>query len=209
MRSVLIPSMLTLLGGLVMTTADAADRPLRLSWAKNILTVEGDHLPGKKVEIWYLEAYCRDGSTDRVWGETTIGHKTELVSISKDHLEVILRCTLNDGVTVDHTIRTGNDAVSFELTAHNPTKVASRALGATLRAGRCIYRPHTKNVSRQVVRVPRRQIGSVAHSALGHKSPLCSGASLGPQRGESQRCQSAAAQRRHSQQRPHRLLFRR
>jgi hypothetical protein len=127
MRSALISSMLFLLGGFAMTDANAADRPLRLSWQKNILTVEGDHLPSKKVEICYLEAYCRDGSTDRVWGETTIGHKTELVSISKDRLELKLRCTLTDGVTVDHTIRTGNDAVSFELKAHNPTKVASRA----------------------------------------------------------------------------------
>lgn len=39
--------------------------PLELSWAKNVLTIHGEHLPGGAIKIWYLEAYCRPGSSHR------------------------------------------------------------------------------------------------------------------------------------------------
>lgn len=100
---------------------------LTISWKKNILTITGDHLPGKSMEVWYLEAYCRPGSTDRVWGETVIGHETQLLSISPDRKKIRLRCTLKDGVIVDHAITAGSDEVDFQITAHNPTKETSQA----------------------------------------------------------------------------------
>lgn len=100
---------------------------LTLSWEKNMLTVYGEHLPGGEVKTWYLEAYCRPGSTDRVWNETVIGHTTELVSINDAKTEIKLRCTLKDGVIVDHKITAGDDAVSFRVTAHNPTDKPSLA----------------------------------------------------------------------------------
>ena len=47
-----------------LTTASAApERALTLSWDKEILTVHGNHLPGGLLEIWYIEAFCRPGST--------------------------------------------------------------------------------------------------------------------------------------------------
>lgn len=116
--------LLSLLGG----TARAADAPpLRLAWDKDILTIHGDHLPGKDVRIRYLEAYCRPGSTDREWGETCIGHKTRLVSADKDGRKLALACKLNDGVEVNHEIAVVDDGVTFDLVAHNPTDTASEA----------------------------------------------------------------------------------
>lgn len=107
---------------------DAADKsPLRLSWSKNMLTIRGDHLPGKQVDVWYIEAYCRPDSTDRDWRRTTIGHKTELVSAKKDGSQLKLRCTLNDRVIVDHTIAVVSNGVSFQVKAKNPMKKASLA----------------------------------------------------------------------------------
>jgi hypothetical protein len=100
---------------------------LKLSWDKNILTITGAKVPGGEVKIWYLEAYCRPGSTDRDWRETVIGHKTELVSAGADGRSLKLRCTLKDGVVVDHRITAKGDAVDFRLTARNPTKEASQA----------------------------------------------------------------------------------
>jgi hypothetical protein len=108
----------------------AAEEPaagLRLAWEKNMLTIRGDHLPGKEVSVWYIEAYCRPGSTDRDWRETTIGHRTELVSAAEDGKRLELKCTLNDGVVVTHKISTADDGVDFRLTAHNPTNTASLA----------------------------------------------------------------------------------
>ena len=107
----------------------AADKQsdFRIHWEKNTLTISGEHLPGKEMRIHYLEAYCRPGSTDRVWGKTTIGHKTELVSADKAGKQIKLQCTLNDGVVVTHEIRATEDGVEFDLVATNPTKKASLA----------------------------------------------------------------------------------
>lgn len=99
--------------------------PLKLSWKENVLTVHGEHIPGGDVRIWYLEAYCRPGSTDRDWYETTIGHTTRLVSAADHRME--LECRLTDGVVVKHLITSTKDSVDFRLVAENPTKEASEA----------------------------------------------------------------------------------
>ncbi|MFT6498877.1 MAG: hypothetical protein ACJAT6_001012, partial [Akkermansiaceae bacterium] len=45
---------------------------LTLSWENNILTLHAPHVPGGKIETWYLEAYCKPGSSDRDWNQTLI-----------------------------------------------------------------------------------------------------------------------------------------
>lgn len=100
---------------------------LRLSWADDMLRVEGPAIPGGPVEIWYLEAYCRPGSTDRDWHETVIPHRTELIEAAPDGRRIRLRCRLEDGVVVDHDIRAGADEVDFRLVATNPTDRPSEA----------------------------------------------------------------------------------
>jgi hypothetical protein len=130
MKSYVRPCCLVLLCVLLGTTAAQASDAgsgLRLSWKDNILTIRGDGLPGGDVKVWYLEAYCRPGSTDRDWRETTIGHTTELLSAGDDAKQLTLRCTLRDGVIVTHDIRAGLDAVDFRLKAHNPTDTPSQA----------------------------------------------------------------------------------
>ncbi|MEX1232407.1 MAG: hypothetical protein WEB58_19330 [Planctomycetaceae bacterium] len=108
-------------------TTQPASSPFRLAWEKNFLTISGDTIPGGDITVMYLEAYCRPGSTDRDWRETTIGHKTELVDASEDGKTIHLKCTLNDGVIVTHTITAVADGVQFNLVATNPTKTASLA----------------------------------------------------------------------------------
>ena len=51
--------------------------------APHWLYIEGDHLPGKSIEVNYLEAYCRAGSTEADWVKhTVILHRAELISLS-------------------------------------------------------------------------------------------------------------------------------
>src|SRR5207245_800099 len=50
---------------------------LKVAWTNNMLSISGPDIPGDKVDIWYLEAFCRSGSTRRDWRQTTIPHKTE------------------------------------------------------------------------------------------------------------------------------------
>jgi hypothetical protein len=96
---------------------------LTLDWKDNILTLHAPHIPGAKIETWYLEAYCKPGSTDRDWNETVIPHQTRLLSATPTQIK--LRCTLKDGVIVDHLIEADHDSVSFAVTAHNPTSRTS------------------------------------------------------------------------------------
>jgi hypothetical protein len=98
---------------------------LEIMWADEILTVSGEQVPGGDVRVWYLEAFCRAGSTDRDWSETVIPHATELLSAEPGQLR--LRNRLADGVVVEHEIRSTSDEVDFRLTAHNPTDYASQA----------------------------------------------------------------------------------
>jgi hypothetical protein len=100
--------------------------PLTLAWDKNFLTIRGN-FPGGEIQIMYLEAYCRPGSTDRDWGQTVIKHEAKLVSISDSGKSIRLRDKLADGVAVEHTITAGKDAVDFQVVARNPSDKASEA----------------------------------------------------------------------------------
>ena len=101
---------------------------LKLHWAKNYLTISGDHLPGGEMKIHYLEAYCRANSQTTDWSKhTVVGHKTRLVSRSADGSQLKLHCVVSDGVTVEHVITATHDEVDFQLTAHNPTAKRSEA----------------------------------------------------------------------------------
>ena len=107
--------------------AESPGRPLSLSWEHEVLTIRGNHLPGKSLEIWYLEAFCRPGSSRREWKQTVIPHTTTLIDASADGRVIKLQSRLSDGVKVDHEIRAGDDEVEFRLTATNPAAVESQA----------------------------------------------------------------------------------
>ena len=90
--------------------AVAQTRDLTLAREKNYLVIQGPHLPKGEIRINYLEAYCRPNSTTADWHDTTIGHTTELISLSADKKTMKLRCSVKDGVIVNHTIT----ATSFD-----------------------------------------------------------------------------------------------
>lgn len=99
--------------------------PISIRWESNILTVSGAKLGGREIEVLYLEAYCRAGAHEVKWDKTVIEHTTEMVSAKPTQIK--LRCTLKDGVVVDHIITAGKDEVDFRLTARNPTDKTSEA----------------------------------------------------------------------------------
>ncbi|MEY3584223.1 MAG: hypothetical protein RJA48_1306 [Verrucomicrobiota bacterium] len=107
--------------------AVAHTRDLTLAREKNYLVIQGAHLPKGEIRINYLEAYCRTNSTTADWHDTTIGHTTELISLSADKKTMKLRCTVKDGVIVNHTITASSDDVTFAISGHNPTATVSAA----------------------------------------------------------------------------------
>src|SRR5262249_40366099 len=106
----------------------AAENTLTLVREKNWLTIQGPQIPGGPIRINYLEAYCRDNSTDADWMKhTVIAHTNELISFSPDKKVLKMRDTLADGLVVEHTIEARDDEVNFRLTARNPTSKRSEA----------------------------------------------------------------------------------
>jgi hypothetical protein len=90
---------------------------LRISWTNNLLTVAAPDLPGKTLDIWYLEAFCRKGSTHQDWDKTTIPHKTTLLEADADGKRLKLLTTVKDGVEMTHVLRAGKDEIdiAYEL----------------------------------------------------------------------------------------------
>ena len=89
-------------------------------WDHHFLTVSGD-FPGGEIRINYLEAYCRAGSTDRDWRETTIPHTSRQLPSAEPGV-ILLEDRLADGVVVAHRIEVVKDGLRFSVTAHNPTE---------------------------------------------------------------------------------------
>lgn len=117
LHSALILCALCVLSWQNSVAADSSSVAFLLGWTNNLLTVSGPNLPGGKVEIWYLEAFCRKGATDRDWNKTTLPHKTQLVSAEPHHLRLLT--TVEPSVEMRHEIRARSDEVEFEFELTN------------------------------------------------------------------------------------------
>ncbi len=98
---------------------------IRIAWANGMLRIDDPRLPGRPITIHYLEAYCRAGSTDRMWEETVVRHRSDLLWAADDGTALRLRDTVDDGLVVEHAITAGTDEVRFEIVAKNPTRERS------------------------------------------------------------------------------------
>jgi hypothetical protein len=106
----------------------AAEPPLQLQREDHWLILRGPVLGTKSIRINYLEAYCRANSSDADWVKhTVIKHKSVVTERNAEGTMLKLQDTLDDGVTVEHTITAHGDEVRFALTAKNPTKRDSEA----------------------------------------------------------------------------------
>ncbi|MBL7699285.1 MAG: hypothetical protein JNK79_14060 [Chitinophagaceae bacterium] len=93
--------------------------PLTIYWENNNLTISGGNIPGNTLQINYLEDFCKSGSTNRKWNETTIPHKTELVYADENRKHIKLRTFVEGDIEVDHDIRAGEDDITFNLVLEN------------------------------------------------------------------------------------------
>jgi len=91
-----------------------------IDWKNRILTISGPGTPAP-IEVLYLEAYCRPGSTHRRWNETVIPHTSKRLDDRSDPHRIEIEDRLADGVRVHHLIRAGRDEVDFQIRLTNPT----------------------------------------------------------------------------------------
>src|SRR6185369_9948127 len=92
---------------------------LHITWEHNKLTIWGDNLRGKKINIEYLEAFCKTGSTNRLWDETKIPHETRLVSTDDNNQHITLKTIVQPDIEIKHDIRARKDEVEFNLVVRN------------------------------------------------------------------------------------------
>jgi hypothetical protein len=97
---------------------------LEISWTNNLMTVTGTNVPGGKLEIWYLEAFCRPGAHDRDWNQTTIRHKTVLLT-NENNRVLRFRTIVQPNVEVQHVVTAGADEldIRFAMTNHGNADV--------------------------------------------------------------------------------------
>ena len=107
----------SLLGWLLLCVSPL--QALTISWTNNMLTIASPTLPGGSLEVWYLEAFCRSGSTHRDWRQTTIPHRTKLLQASSDGTHLTLETKVEPTVEIVHQIRAGTDEVDFQLELRN------------------------------------------------------------------------------------------
>jgi hypothetical protein len=101
-----------------MTDLRAAN-DFKLAWQKNVLKITGDKLPGGRLEVWWLEAFCRRGSTKRPWNETTIPHTTELLSADENGQWLRLRSKVRPSVEVLQELRVVKEGIEFDFELKN------------------------------------------------------------------------------------------
>ena len=91
---------------------------LEISWTNNLLSVTGANLPGGKLDVWYLEAFCRSGAHTQAWGQTTLPHKTTLVT-NENNRVLRFRTLVQTNVEVTHVVTAGVDEIDFRFTLAN------------------------------------------------------------------------------------------
>jgi hypothetical protein len=94
---------------------------LEISWTNNLLTIAGTNLPGDKMEVWYLEAFCRSGAHDRNWGQTTVPHKTTLLT-NENNRVLRFRTMVQPEIEVTHVVTASADEIDFRFTLANRGK---------------------------------------------------------------------------------------
>lgn len=98
----------------------ASAEPLpTLSWTNNLLTVSDPRLPGGKLEIWYLEAFCRSGAWGRDWRQTTLPHKTKLIRADPEGHRLEFETSVEPSVQVRHNIQSSRDELEMSFNLKN------------------------------------------------------------------------------------------
>jgi hypothetical protein len=94
---------------------------LEISWTNNLMTVMGTNVPGGKLEVWYLEAFCRTGAHDRNWNQTTLPHKTTLLA-NENNRVLRFRTRVQPNIEVNHVVTAGTDELDIRFTMTNHGK---------------------------------------------------------------------------------------
>ncbi len=104
--------------------SEAADARFSLSWTNGVLRISSPELHAGKLEILYLEAFCRSGAHDQSWDRTKIPHRTTLLRSSAGGKRLEFETIVADKVVVRHDVLAERDSIRFSYTLKNPGQEA-------------------------------------------------------------------------------------
>jgi hypothetical protein len=90
-----------------------------LAWTNNLLTWADPRLPGGKLDIFYLEAFCLPGGHERRWDQTRLPHTTRMTRRAPDGSGLSFETKVGKSVVVDHGVRMTKDGLVMDFTLSN------------------------------------------------------------------------------------------
>lgn len=90
-----------------------------LAWTNNLLTWTEPRLPGGRLDIFYLEAFCLPGGHERRWDQTRVPHSTRLVGASRKGDVLRFETQVGAAVVVTHQVRALKDGLEMNFTLSN------------------------------------------------------------------------------------------
>lgn len=104
--------------------AEGEDAHFSLSWKSDVLRISSPKLPSGKLEILYLEAFCRSGAHHQSWNRTIIPHRTTLLRAAADGKRLEFETIVTDKARVRHEVLVERDSVLFSYTLKNSDREA-------------------------------------------------------------------------------------
>lgn len=99
--------------------SEGEDTGFSLSWTNGLLRISSPKLPSGKLEILYLEAFCRNGAHHQGWDKTKIPHRTTLLQTAADGKRLEFETVVADKVQVRHEVWAERDSIRFSYTLKN------------------------------------------------------------------------------------------
>jgi len=104
--------------------SEGADADFSFSWKRNVLRIASPQFPAGRLEIWYLEAFCRSGAHTQRWDRTTIPHRTTLLQESANGRHLEFETIVAEKLRVRHEVLAERDSVKFSYSLKNTGREA-------------------------------------------------------------------------------------
>jgi len=111
--------------------AEGEDARFSLFWTNGVLRISSPKLPSGKLEILYLEAFCRSDAHHQSWDRTKIPHRTTLLHASADGKRLEFETIVAGKVLVRHDVLAERDSIRFSYTLRIPAKRFSTCNGSS------------------------------------------------------------------------------
>lgn len=95
------------------------EHPVTIRWHDRMLTISPKRIAPMEIQVWYIEAYVRSGSTDQAWEESTLPQRMTLLESDPVGQRLLIESVVAEDVIGRHEIRVVGDTVRFDVVFEN------------------------------------------------------------------------------------------